>query len=42
MLVRILLSTAILFAYIVILARTFGSRTFATWSQSFWDSPGIE
>lgn len=33
LLVRILLSTAILFAYIVILARTFGSRTFATFTS---------
>ncbi|CAM3572356.1 DUF421 domain-containing protein [Deinococcus frigens] len=31
--VRIILSTALLFGYIVVLARTFGSRTFATFTS---------
>ena len=33
LLVRILLSTVILFAYVILLARTFGSRTFATFTS---------
>lgn len=33
LLLRILLSTALLFAYVVVLARTFGSRTFATFTS---------
>lgn len=33
LLLRVLLSTTLLFAYIVLLARTFGSRTFATFTS---------
>lgn len=33
LLIRIVLSTAILFGYVIILARTFGSRTFATFTS---------
>ena len=33
LLIRIVLSTLLLFAYIVLLARTFGSRTFATFTS---------